>query len=377
MATLSLIAEPFPDWEAAAHFAAAADLAVAIADTAPRSCGARFLTARGTEAPEFSSPKITVEQLPMRASALPLIWQSHATARPLDGEMTHAITPMMPLRPHAEDDGTQTSVTVPHALAWESPELLTASQGRLTRAFVKRAARHADVIVTTSHATAAVLQQHYGSTLPVQVIPPVAPSSFLAAADSHERRAALGLPERYLVTTANDDELGRLSWVFDALQSDPSLPHLVVITGLDPVQQAKGQAHSGELADRIPDALRGRVILVSSADLADVGATISGAEMLVQPQAFAATGYAVVAALMAAIPVLHAGTDAVTEHVLDAGIVESDPVGFATALSRLFIPSAGDGSSEFELLAVHAADRGRSFSWRAVAWQLWETHASI
>ncbi|MGO3146395.1 MAG: glycosyltransferase [Leucobacter sp.] len=377
MATLSLIAEPFPDWEAPMHFAGAHDLVTALAATAPRSCSARFLIARDTEPPAFPSPKIAVETLPMRASSLPILWQSNATARPLDGEMTHSMTAMIPLRARSSDDGTQSTVSVPHALAWESPELLAPAHARLMRAFVKRAARHADVLVTTSHSTASLLQQHYGYDLPVQVIPPSAPTAMLAGADAQERRARLGLPERYLVTTAHDDEAGRLHWVYNALESDPSLPHVVVITGLDPVLQGKNAAPANELATRIPERLRSRITVLASDDLRDVGAILSGASLLLQPQSFASTGYTVVAALMSQVPVLHAGVAPTSELVLDAGVAEPEAIGFVTALSRLFIASPGDGTSEFERLAVYAADRGRAFSWESIAWQLWETHATI
>lgn len=377
MATLSMIAEPFPDWEAPAHFAAARDLAQAISDTAPRGCSLRFLIGRGTTPPEFNSPRVAVEQLPMNAGALPLFWQSGATARPLDGEMTHAVSPMMPLRSRNEDDGTQSTLTVPHTLAIESPELYSGPQGRLLRAFLKQAARHADCIITHTHTAANLLQNRYGIDLPVQVIPPAAPTPFLAANDSAARRAALGLPERYIVTTAYDDEAGRLQWVYQALQTDRTLPHLVVLTGLDPAIVSKKAPATAELAHRLPVELTGRVTFVSSDDLSNVGAVISGATLLAQPQSFAATGYAIIAALMSRVPVLHAGTEPYNEYVLDAGIAEPETLGFVTALSRLFIPSPGDGTSELERLTVFAADRGRAFSWQAVGWQMWETHAAI
>ena len=377
MATLSLIAEPFPDWEGPLHYAAAADLAQALADSAPKSCSARFLAARGAVLPELNSPKISAEMLPMGRNALPILWQSSTTARPLDGEMTHSITPMIPLRARPEDDGTQSTVTVPHALAWEAPELLTPAQGRLTRSFVKRAARHADVLIATSHATATIVQQHYGSDVPVQVVQPVAPAALLGAPDSAERRARLGIPEVYAATTAHLDGHGRLQWVLDAYQSDPSLPHLVVLTGLDPVEHVKGAPQAADIVTGLADTIKQRVTVVPVEDLHDAGALISGAALLLQPQSFAATGYTVVAALMSGVPVLHAGTPAIEEYVLDAGLVETEAQGFITTLSRLFIAHSGDGTSELERLTVHAADRGRSFSWRGVAWQLWETHALI
>lgn len=377
MATLSLVGEALPDWEAPQHLAAAEDLVRALGEAAPRSCSTRMLLAKDRHSPAFASPRIAVEHLPMRATALPLLWQSGTAARPLDGEMTHAITPLMPLRSRPEDDGTQSSLTVPNGIPWQAPELLSPAQLRVVRAYMKRAVRHADIIITSSHAMATLLVNHYGPDLPVQVIPPVAPTVMLEAADSAERRARLGLPGRYLVTTANNDQFGRLEWVLNALAADPLLPQLVVLTGLDPQPHVKGQPQTVTGPENIPAELRERVAFVSAADLSDAGAVISGATLFLQPQSFATTGYSVVAALMSGVPVLHAGTPETTELVVDAGAVETEAALFAATLSRLFITHAGDAPSELQRLAVFAADRGRSFSWESAAWQLWETHAAL
>lgn len=393
MATLSVIAEPFPDSEAPLHAAAAHDLTAALADTAPRGCSARFLVARDSEAPTFVSPRIAVESLPLRANSLPVVWQSGAAARPLDGEMSHSVTAMMPLRTRAEDDGTQSTVTVPNVLMWQAPELMHPAHLRLMRSFVKRAAKQADVIITGTHAMAELLQEQFSFALPVQVITPSAPAPLLAGADAAERRARLGLPDRYLVTTAHDDDYGRLRWVFDAYEADTALPDLVIITGLDPAAFVKrrGGADAGESAGgtaaAIPPALAGRVHLVASTDLHDAGAALSGATLLLQPQAFSPTGYTVIAALMSRVPVLHAGDRAVAELALDAGITAADRDEFVAAVSRLVASArtapdlpTGDVTSapgELELLTVHAGDRGRTFSWNSTAWQLWETHAAI
>ena len=118
MARLTLVAEPFPDWEASVQRAAARDLTDALALTAPRSCSVRYLAAADSALPPFGSARVFAEHLPLRTSMLPVLWQSRATARPLDGEFAHALTPMLPLRARTEDDGSQSTVTVPHTLAW-------------------------------------------------------------------------------------------------------------------------------------------------------------------------------------------------------------------------------------------------------------------
>ncbi|QIM15847.1 glycosyltransferase family 4 protein [Leucobacter insecticola] len=367
MTTITLIAEPFPDWEATVNTAASRDLAQALADTAPRSCSVRYLLARGANSPELSSPLIRTEHLPFRASLLPLMWQNGTTARPLDGEFVHSLTPLVPLRSRGEDDGSQTSVTISHSIAWDSPAVLGSAQARLYRAFTKRAVKHADVILTPTHATARVLQDHYGSDLPVQVFPLAPPTEYLRPDDALARRTALGIPDHYAVTTATASEHGRLSWIIDALLADPKLPTVVVLTGVDPALDVGPEATTA-----IPAELQGRIIVATPRDLGDVGAALTGASLLLQPQDFLGTGYTLLGALSAAVPVLHSGHPAAEEIVLDAGVMAPGAGEFAAEFSRLF-----RDPNSLSYLAVLARDRSRSYSWRGTAWHLWETHANL
>lgn len=377
MTALTLIAEPFPDWEASQHLAAARDLTLGVAATAPRTCSARYLASRGRHIPEFTSPRIRAEHLPVPAKSLPLLWRSGSSARPLDGEFVHAITPFAPLRHRDDDDGSQTTVTVPNVIAWEAPELIGSSQARLYRSFVRRATKYADVILTTSHHVANLLQQQYGEGLPVQVLQLAAPQEFLEPIDRAERAAALGLPERYAVTTAGAGEFGRLEWIFEALRANAALPPVVVLGGLDPALPVKPTSGaSGAAGDAhsivVPEDLLGRVLVVTPSDLSDVGATLAGASLLLQPQSYATTGYPLLGALNASVPVLHSGHPATAELVLDAGIVAENAADFGAAFGRLMHDAA-----EHDRYAVLARDRSRSFSWNHTGWQLWETHANL
>ncbi|SJN13390.1 Glycosyl transferase, group 1 [Leucobacter sp. 7(1)] len=372
MATLTLIADPFPDWESAAQAAAARDLAIAIAETAPRSCSARYLASRGLEAPEFTSPLLRTEHMPLRAGMLPFAWQTSATARPLDGEFVHSLTPLVPLRSRGDDDGSQTSVTITHGVPWEAPALVGNSQARLYRAFVRRAVKLADVILTPTHATARILQEHYGEDLPVQVIQLAPPSEFLARADAADRRAAHALPDEYALTTAAPGEPGRLEWIFDAMRADAGLPPLVVLEGMDPSVPSREKAGAELRPVPVPEELTGRVHVVRASELSDVGAIVAGASVLAQPQAFAGTGYLTLAALRASVPLLHTGHAATEELVLDAGTVAQDASEFGERLSGLFRESGA-----LSRLSVLAGDRSRGFTWNGAAWQLWETHANL
>lgn len=415
MTALTLIGESFPDWEQDLQRAAARDLTEAVANAAPRGCSARLLVARDGDMTTFASARVQVESIPVKTSMMPLVWQAGTSARPLDGEFVHSLTPMIPLRARSEDDGTQTSVTVPHAIAWEAPELLGSGQARLYRMFVKRAAKYADVLLTTSHATARVLQRHYGADLPVQVLPLAPPRELLPQADAPSRRRELGLPERYAMTTATDTEHGRLDWIFQALRADPALPAVVVLEQCDPTshqaegskprattgtdanieadaaahvattesaaQSAAGGSPSGRTTtavqaetqhSTIPADLQGRVHLVQPRDLADIGAVIDGAALFVQPQSMHGTGYLLLTALATAVPLLHAGTADFEEIVLEAGRSASDAAEFAAEFSRIMHDDA-----ELSRLSVLADDRSRAFSWESTAWQLWELHANL
>ena len=372
MTALTLIAEPFPDWEAAQHLAAARDLTIGVAETAPRACSARYLAARGEHAPEFASARIRSEHLPIPTRSLPFLWRSGAAARPLDGEFTHAVTPFMPLRAREENDGTQTTVMVPHDIAWHAPELLGAASARSFRSFVHRAAKYADVLLTPSHAVADALQKQYGNGIAVQVLPLAPPQEFLEPSDRADRAEALELPEAYLVTTANPGEHGRLEWVFNALRADNSLPPVVIIEGLDPVAPTSKSRATEPNPDAMPEDLVDRVFFVQPRELSDVGAILAGASLLLQPQSFSTTGYSLLGALDSGVPVLHAGRPATTEAVLDAGVIAETEEAFKSELSNLF---ASD--SALTDLSVLARDRSRAFSWNNTAWQLWETHANL
>src|SRR5690606_24266329 len=123
--------------------------------------------------------------------------------------------------------GSQTSVVVPHALAWEAPELMGAAQAKTYRSFVKRAARLADALLAPTHTVAESVRNRFG--VDVQVLPLAAPSEYVGADDSAGTRAELGLPVRYVATTAQPGERGRLQWLLDAMEQRPELPPLVML----------------------------------------------------------------------------------------------------------------------------------------------------
>lgn len=360
MAALTLIGEPFPDFEARAQAAASRCLVEALAETAPRGCSSRLIVARDAQVPTMRSPRASVEAVPMNTSSLPYFWRTGVTARPLDGEFVHTNTPMLPLRARAEDDGSQTTVMIPHTLAWNAPELMGAATAKTYKSFVKRAARLADVLLAPTHTVAEQVRDLY--LVDVHVLPLAAPDEYRGAHDSAEIRQKLALPARYVATTALPGSNGRLEWLLDAMEANPALPPLVVL-------------HLG--ADALPpvrEVLSGRVHVVQVENLAEVGAVLSGAMLLALPQTALGAGYEVLGALTAHVPVLHSDATAAAEIALEAAVQAEGEQEFAATLARL---TSEAGSAEMLRLRIYAEDRNRSFSWHSTAWQLWELHANM
>lgn len=362
VATLTLIGEPFPDADLVASLTAVQDLALALAGSTPRGCGVEMLVGRTSTPPELNHPKLAVHRMQLPASALPVMWQSGTAARSLDGALVHSLTAMAPLR--SREDDSQSTVTIPHALPWEAPECMPGQTARLMRAFTRRAMRHADLIITPTHAVAEVLRGVYGSNAPIRVVPLAAPSSFLRPKDADARRAALGLPERYILTSASQAEHCRLDWILDALEASPELPDLVVL-GTPP--EAKG----AEEAPARPR-LDGRVHYVSVEEQDNVGVAISGALLLVQPQISVGSGYVEHGALAQGVPILHASIAGTAEIALDGGVAFTDAADLLRTLNELCSNESARGR-----LALLAEDRGRTFTWRSTAWHLWELHADM
>ncbi len=363
MVSLTLISEPFPGIDADASRAATFELTRAIADSAPRGCGARLLIARDSGAPEFASPIVEVEMVPLNASVLPRVWNASATARPLDGEFVHAMTPLVPLRNRADDDSSQSSVLIPHALSWLAPEMLGVKEARRYRGFVKRAVKYADAVLAPTHAVAEAIHARYGDGVDVQVLPLAALPEYLPARDFAERRESMGLPESYFVTDATPGPHGRLELLFEAFGAEPQLDPLVVL--------AAAEAYEATL-EAVPLNLRDRVRVVAPQSLSDTGAALNGALLLLQPQEHIGAGYEVLGALASGVPVVHLGCEAVAELIFDAGLQAGTEAELRIALTKLMADP-----DELARLRVLAEDRSKSFTWISTAWQLWELHANL
>ncbi|MEB4615398.1 glycosyltransferase, partial [Leucobacter sp. M11] len=359
MATLTLIGEALPGSNALMTRCLIDELALAFAETAPRGCSVQTLLGRGSARSERQHPKLSSAHYTFPAGALPMLWQSGMAARGVGGDFQHAATPLAALRAPEDDQAQQRSVTIPHALAWQDPASLPTGVARLIRSFTRRAMKHADLVITPTHATAEALREVYGDRPEFRVIP-FAPLS-APARGSLAAASELGLPERYLLTTARATENGRLAWVLDAMERGAAgdLPLVILegeLTGDGSGERASVRARSEEPAEaapapdlvtagasaaRVSSPRRGKrgssaipeherllsaspraaertsVVRVGSHE--ELYAVIAGAAALVHPQRYLGTGMTVLTALGAGVPVLHSEDPAAGELVLDGG----------------------------------------------------------
>lgn len=360
MSTLNIIGEFLNNWESQVNFAVARELTIALAETAPRGHASALLIATDTLAPTISHVKANVAKIPLRSNMLPLMWRSNQAARPLDGEFLHALSPLAPLRTRDEDDGSQSSVMIPHSLAWDAPDILPNGQARQIRSFTRRALKHADVIVTPTHTVAERLREVYGNAIDPQVLPVAAPKEYLAGDNPQERQKELGLPETYVLTNAFAGEIGRLEWILRAYEERPQLPPLVIINQI------------GQFDKSTWPVLDDRITVINLERLSDMGAILQGATAFALPQQFSDCAYPVYGALTQGVPIVHGGNPCITEITLESSVGGSSEANFAEALLQVT-----DDADERERLSILARDRSRSFSWPQTAWQLWELHANI
>ncbi|MDO4241059.1 MAG: mannosyltransferase [Microbacteriaceae bacterium] len=368
MAIINLIGALPADRDHAANTAALQDLAVALAETAPRDCSVRYLVPRDVAAPEFDNPLVSVEQFTLAENALGLLWQSGALARTLDGELLHSLTPLAPIRARKQADGSQATVTVPHleVFSENAADANSVAGGtrlsvRAQRRYYKRALQLAQQVVVPTYELAQQLQADFGFT-GAQVVPLAAPNVFLAGGDAAERRAALRLPDAaYFVTFLHTQaELRELLPVITELA--PAHPPLLVITSAPLEIPAE---YAGELDER--------VLLVHPREVADVGAILEQATLLLVPQGATTMNFEVYAALAAGVPlVCNAANSQVTELMLDAGETFESFAELPGLLGGIL-----DDAEKRERLSLLAHDRATGFSWENTARTLWHLHASL
>lgn len=285
-------------------------------------------------------------------------WQRGFTVLPGSG-MVHSTSLLAPLRRHDRtvDPGEQTVVTIHDALAWTHPDLLPPRQASWAKAMGRRAEKHADAVVVPTHAVAADLEEQLALAGRVRVIGPAPSTDLEVPADAADRRASLGLPERYVVAvTEGDARLG-----FAALPA--------VAARLDvPVVLLAGPGDTAAVDDA------DRLTVVEEPGWSDRVAVLAGAAAYLHPVTAAGPVAGLLDALALGLPVVASDLPAVAEVTTDAATLV--PPGDAEALADAVAELLGDETAR-DRAAVAAGDRAKAFTWRDAAEKVWQLHADL
>ena len=300
-------------------------------------------------------------------------WQMGLTTSP-GGGMIHAPSLFAPLRKHDRDSGNQTVVTVHDTMALTHPESLSTVESGWRRAMLKRARKHADAVVVTTHALAVRLGEHYAFGDRIRVISTAARSGLQIPPNGAERAAELGLPRHYLVTVGSLEPLRGVVDVLTAL-GRPGMPELPLVV-LGPREWGEQQLPT------VAEEFGLRSDLVRSFDAlsdADLAVVIAGATAFIAPSHEEGDPATLIEAFTLGTPVVHSDAPEYAETAAGAGL--SVPVGVAgegyvNRLAAAISTVVGDDSLA-ERLSVAGQDRARTFSWRDSAERVWQLHADL
>lgn len=275
------------------------------------------------------------------------------------GGLIHAPSLMAPLVRHdRSNDNDQTTVTLWDLNAWEAPESLTKAQVVWQRAMLKRAVKHADAVVVPSHAMAHRLAEIALLGDRVRVIAGAPPDGFRAPDNARQRRAALQIPERYIVI------VGDVESVFAGLGAAASAGVDVVL--LDAVEGSEPMFADAAAAAGLPE---WRVHVRGSLEDEDRAAVLGGASVFVATSTVSAWPWRAVEAMAMSVPLVAVDSGVHHDVLADGGAVVS-----ASDLPDAVIDALGAGARRLQVLA---ADRSRAFSWASSAERLWALHADL
>lgn len=336
--------------------AAASSLAAALVTTAPSGCNVEAIVPAGSE---VRIPGLgDVRTLGLARRELAASWQLGIGAG-AGGGLIHSPSLMAPLVRHDRvHDNDQTTVTVWCLDAWDAPDTLSKASVAWQRAMLRRAVKHADAVVVPSHAMAQRLGEIATLGERIRVIPGAVPAGFAAPADADVRRAALGLPERYVLLTGSPASLAE--GFRSALAADA---HAVVV---DAPEGAEPRLSEIASAAGLPEA---RVHVRGALGIDDRAAALSGARAYVGTDGVASWPWRALEAMSLGVPVVAVDSGVHRDVIADGGML----VG-ADDLSGAVEQSVEDGAQR---LTVLGRDRSRAFSWVGSAERVWGLHADL
>lgn len=311
------------------------------------------------------SPAVVVgaagpRRLPVGRRGLSVLWENGLPPWPR-GDSVHAGTPMAPSRRR------RLVVTVHDAVPWTHPETLTPRGVRWHRSMVSRAMRSADAVVVPSMAVADDLAGLFPSAAARLHVVPHGVTALAVPADAAERRARLGLPERYVLSVATLEPRKGLDVLIEAMALPAVAGTNLVVAG----QAGWGGVDLGSVAAGVGLAPE-RLHAVGRLDDVDLAAVLDGAAVLAAPSRSEGFGLPALEAMAAGVPVVCSDAPALVELLGAAGLVtpREDPSALADALRQVLTePAVAAG------LAVGGRRRAGDFSWAVAACLVWDLHA--
>ncbi|MFS0852523.1 glycosyltransferase [Microbacterium sp. 179-I 3D4 NHS] len=335
---------------------ASIDLARGLVRTAPSGCA--------VDAIVCASSEVTVEgigevrTLGLARRELAASWQL-GIAPGVGGGLIHSASLMAPLVRHDRvHDNDQTTVTLWGLDAWDAPAESSKSNIAWHKAMLRRAVKHADAVVVPTHEIARRLSEIAKLGERIRVIAGAAPEGFAIPVDAAERRAALGLPDRYVVLTGTASSLAE--GFRGAIAADA---HAVV---LDAPEGAEPRLVELAASAGLPEQ---RAHIRGALDPDDRAAVLAGATALAATSPVAAWPWRVIEAMHLGVPIVAIDGGAHRDVLADGGmLVAADE--FADAVAH----ASSEGARR---LSVLAADRAKAFSWASSAERVWALHAEL
>jgi alpha-1,3-rhamnosyl/mannosyltransferase len=268
---------------------------------------------------------------------------------------------------------SRTVVTIHDIQPLVFPETFSTAKRLWLQRMLPRAARRADIVVTTSRFVADTVRDRLGAAEErIRLVPPCPPARRAdPEVDGAEVRARLGVGRRYVVYPAITYPHKNHRVLVDAL-ARPEWPADVdlVLTG------GSGKAEE-DLARQVEQAgLSDRVLRTGRVSRRDLDALLQGAVALVFPSTYEGFGVTVLEGFGEGTPVIASRASALPEVVEGAGLLvdPADPAGWAAAVAVL----AGEGPKARAARSLAGRQRAASFTpartakalvaaWRAAA----------
>jgi len=306
-----------------------------------------------------------VRRLPYPPRLLPELWRRGVPGTMPRGRV-HATSSLAPLSARSH-----TVVSLHDAVPWTHAETLTPHGAAWHRAMGARAARYADGVAVLTQAVADQLAgvEDFGDRL--HVIPPAVSPALVLPEDVDERAAALGLPERYVLTVGTLEPRKALGALIEAMASPeaPPLPLVVVgPKGWGGVSVADAAARAGLPPERVLP-----LGFLSDSDLA---VAYDRATVFAFPSLAEGFGLPVVEAFSFGTPVITSDDPALVEvGAGSAVVVRREPAASYPARLAAGIRSLVDDPARAARLGASGRLRAADFSWRSTAEAVWRLHS--